>query len=371
MKGKYFFKENGKEIEIKDFDYKYVLNSLLKEFDRTANRKYMYTIVINREYDSLGNPVFDVRTLYLNDIYFDSTNLTAMELMEDDIRMKGRDLKIENLPMPPLQREYNDWKEGKIQRKTAEVALPEFTPIQRKEISSDDNRIFDIMEMVSGKDKENKSLIVLDWIENFPIVSNEITQLINNVSTSQFSLSTSLNSHSEYLHTIYNNLRDVLDEIFSVNPNFIKKFFGKTELKVDKNLDLSMVLNKLNQAVSFDSSRFDGVNEQIKNLNTKLNEIQDNISLGAVACEFQIQKVSEPFEWEIRSERLQKMLIANDLTRGSIMSVHNEFIVNVSKIHEIQTVLIPMIMVRLQECVGKKIDPETEEMIRNLAKKKK
>lgn len=373
MKGKYFFKENGKEIEIKEFDYAYVLNSLLKEFDRGANRKYMYTIVIDRNYDSLGNPVFDVRTLDLTKIYFDSTNLPVQELMEDDIRLKGRDLKIKDLPMPALQQEYHDWKEGKIKRKTAEVALPEAVPQVRKEISITDIRFDSIVEMIdetNDEDKSKKGLVVLDWIDNFPIVSNEVTQMINQVSTSQFALSSTLNSHSDFLHDIYNNLREVLDEIFGLTPNVFKKMLGKTELKIDKNLDLPMVLNKLNQAVTFDQNRFNGVENQLNSLNKTLNNIQDFIKLGSVGCEYQIANIDEPFEWEVRSERLQKMLIANDLTRGSMISIHKEFVVNVSRIHEIQTVLIPLIMVRLQNSLGKKIDPETEEMIRNLAKKK-
>ena len=127
MKGKYFFIDNGKEVEIKEFNFNYVLNSLLKQYDRSSNRKYMYTIVVDRTYDSLGNPHFDTRSLSLDEIYFDNRRLKVMDLMKDKIHFSNVRI-VPDLPIPPLEKEYRDWKEGKLRPNMAAVATSPEVP---------------------------------------------------------------------------------------------------------------------------------------------------------------------------------------------------------------------------------------------------
>lgn len=372
MKGKYFFKENGKEIEIKEFDYEYVRNSLLKEYNANANRKYCYTIVVDRSYDALGNPVFDVRKLDLNEIYFDTTRLRIQELMLDEI-MFDKKLKVQDLPMPKLQKEYQDWKEGRIQIKKAELApevlnIPVLPKRERIVVQEDDERIGDIaVYWVQNSDvKDINEVLVLDWIDNFDICNHELAVSSQNISEKKIQLATAINANSEYLHGIFDNLRKTLEELFPLKPNLFKRMFGSTDLVV-KETDMNKVLSSMKNAVQFDPTRFEGVKVMFDNILEDIEKLQKNIEHGTIACEYQVQRLDDKLEWELGEQRLEKVSITNDIMKASLISSRNSFMIDLNRMNEINTVLIPLVVDRLQNLGSSKIDADTERTIRALA----
>lgn len=370
MKGKYFFIENRKEIEIQEFDYKYVQNALLKEFDRHATRTYCYTVVVKRTFDSLGNPEYDVRTLDLADIYYDNTELCVLKLMKDQICFHN--VKIQDLPMPPLQKEYMDWKAGKIAPKQiaapVNVEVPPPPARKRIDIAIDDPRLREIEEMET--DKKIVPMEVLDWVVNMPIRAHEAGVNIQAMSEKQLNLSSALLQHSEYMNSLYSKLTNVLEQLFPLKPTFTQKLFGKTDVKVST-LDLNHIMQQLNAAVMYDTTKFEGVQVMFDELTEKVEAIESDLTQGIVGCEFQIARSEDSFEFDLMKERLSKMSIVNDYTAGDLVTMNKLYMIDVNRMRDIQTTTIPLIIMRLRKQVGDVVDSETIDIIRNLAYGKK
>ena len=369
MKGKYFFIENRKEIEIQEFDYKYVQNALLKEFDRHATRTYCYTVVVKRTYDSLGNPSYDVRTLNLADIFYDNTELCVLKLMKDQICFHN--VKIQDLPMPPLQKEYMDWKAGKAKPMIVspmQVEVPPAPVRTRIEISEDDPRLPEIEEM--NTDGKFLPMEVLDWVVNMPIRAHEAGVSIQAMSEKQLNLSSVLLQHSEYMNSLYSKLTNVLEQLFPLKPTFTQKLFGKTDVKV-ANLDLNSIMQKLNSAVMYDTTKFEGVQVLFDELNEKVKAIESNLTQGIGGCEYQIARAEDSFEFDLMKERLSKMSIVNDYTSGDLLTMNKLYMIDVNRMRDIQTTTIPLIIMRLRKQVGDVVDADTIDIIRNLAYGKK
>lgn len=372
MKGKHFFIENGKEIEIKEFDYEYVRNSLLKEYKPGVNRSYKYTVVVDRTEDELGNPIFDVRTLDLSKIYYNSKSLNIQDLMLDEIILE-RKVQIRDLPMPKLQKEYMDWKDGKIPLKTAPstvvAEIPEMPKRVRKEVAIDDPRlrmVSDFMVQNVEEIQHIEEIKVLDWVDNFDMCNHEIALQSQGISEKKIQLAGAIKANSEYLHTVFDKLRVTLEELFPLKPSFMQRMFGNTELVV-KEADLNKVLSSLKSAVQFDHTRFEGIKLMFESLNTDIKELQSNIDHGAVACSYQVAVLEDDFEWTLGESRLEKISITNEIMRTSLVGTRNQFMVDYNRMNEIQTVLIPLVVDRLQAQVNQKVDAETEKTIRALA----
>jgi|AGFS01.1.fsa_nt_gi hypothetical protein len=377
MKGKYFFIENRKEIEIAEFDYKYVRNAFLKEYDRSANRKYCYTVIVSRTYDPTGEPIFDVRVLDLNDIYFDNTRLRMLEVMIDEIGFAtgSDDRRIKNLPVPPLQKEYQEYLEGKKRMAVVSTETPmliEVPPppeLVRVPVTEDDNRILSVEMMFKGGDEVAKPMVVLDWVDNFQIANHEVTVKMRGMTERQIKMASAISSHSEYLHSVMNNIGSVLEDIFPVNPGFFQKVFGNTDFKVDK-ANMDSVIARLTEAVRIDSRRFSGLQTNFDEIQAIAAEIKEDLAQAVLGCKFAVATIEDAYEFDVRQERLMKMSLTANLTSVSMMSAEKKFNMDMERFNEIQNVLLPLLVIRIQDSVNSKLDDDTVTIIRNMATKK-
>lgn len=376
MKGKYFFIENRKEIEIKEFDYKYVRNAFLKEYDRKANRQYCFTVIVDRTYDPSGEPIFDVRVLDLNDIYFDNTRLRMLEVMIDEISWdnKATSRGIQNLPVPPLQKEYQEYLEGKKRKAVVTQSTPQLIevppppPLERVPVQEDDNRISGVELMFNSSETKPQPMVILDWVDNFPVINHEVSLQMRTMTEKQIKMVSTVNTHSQYLQGVMNNISKVLEDIFPINPGFMKRMFGDTEFKVPAD-KLDSTIERLTQAVIIDSNRFAGLKTSFEEITTMASEIKDTLEQGVLGCKYAVATIEESFEFDIREERLMKMAIVAGQTQLSMKDCELNFNIAMESFNEIQTVLIPIIVMRIQSSVNTKLDDETVGMIRKIAKK--
>ncbi|QOI71818.1 hypothetical protein pEaSNUABM50_00333 [Erwinia phage pEa_SNUABM_50] len=366
MKGKYFFKDtNGNPVEIQEFDYEYVRNSLLKVFDKNVAKKYIFNVVVRRDYDSMGLPVFDVRPLNLNEIYYDSTRLRVLEMMLDDIYF-GR-ISIKELAVPRLQQEYNEFLEGRT--KPAPVpAIPDVpAPIvhTRVEISENDPRIMKIATIDSNV--PILPMKVLDWIDNFEVCSQEMTVCTQKLSEEQIRLVQVLKTNSDYIHSVFSNLTSVLETMFPLKPSFTQRLFGtKKDIEVKQD-ELGTILSTLRNAVSVDPNRFSGIGEVFKNIQSSIQEIKDSVEQGVVGCKYVIQTTEDAYEFELRQERLMKIRATTEISELSLVTINKKFLSDLNKLKEVQEVVVPLLIIKLQNQATKKVDDETVNIIRNLA----
>ena len=370
MKGKYFFIDNGKEVEIKEFNFNYVLNSLLKQYDRSSNRKYMYTIVVDRTYDSLGNPHFDTRSLSLDEIYFDNRRLKVMDLMKDKIHFSNVRI-VPDLPIPPLEKEYRDWKEGKLRPNIAAVATAPEVPapivLKKKPIDPQCDMVADIERWMEFPDTIKKDPVkVLDWYVNLPVCAQEVGVKIQKISERQLDLNAALQQHSDYIRLLMGNLTTALEKLFPLKPTFTQKLFGKADIKVQPT-DLPKVMKALNEAVKYDTNKFSGITTLFTEIRDEVREIKNELEYGKIGCEYAIRRLEDPFEYELTLERIMKMGISTAMTETSIVGVSKQYQIDMSRMIDIQTITIPLIIGRLQAQTGKAVDEDTANIIRNLA----
>ena len=376
MKGKYFFKENGKEIEIKEFDYKYVRNAFLKEYDRKANRQYCFTVIVDRTYDPSGEPVFDVRVLDLNDIYFDNTRLRMLEVMIDEISWDSKaTTRIQNLPVPPLQKEYQEYLEGKKRKAVVTndstpqlIEVPPPPPLERIPVKEDDARIHSVELMFDSSEIKAQPLVVLDWVDNFQVANHEVSTRMRSLTEKQIKMVANVTTHSKYLQDVMKNVSTVLEDIFPINPGFFKRVFGNTDFKINPD-DLQPSIERLQAAVKIDPRRFAGIKETFDEISNLSTEIKECLDQGILGCKFAVATIEDSFEFEIREERLMKMGIVANQTRLSMKDAELNFNISMESFNEIQTVLIPVIVMRMQASVNHKLDDDTVNMIRKIAKK--
>lgn len=376
MKGKYFFKENGKEIEIKEFDYKYVRNAFLKEYDRKANRQYCYTVIVDRTYDPAGDPIFDVRVLDLNDIFFDNTRLRMLEVMIDEISWDNKAAnRIQNLPIPPLQKEYQEYLEGKKRKAVVTtdatpqlIEIPPAPPLERVPVLEDDIRIKSVELMFDKSEVKANPMIVLDWVDNFPVINHEVTVKMRTMTEKQIKMASNISTHSQYLHGVMNNISKVLEDIFPINPGFLKKVFGNTDFKVSHD-DMDKTIERLTQAVRIDPRRFSGLQTSFDEITGMASEIKEVLEQGVLGCKFAVATIEDAFEFDIREERLLKMSIVANQTRISMKNAEMKFNMDMERFNEIQNVLLPILVMRIQESVNSKLDDDTVNIIRKIAKK--
>lgn len=376
MKGKHFFIENRKEIEIQEFDYQYVRNAFMKEYDPTANRQYCYTVIVSRRYDATGEPIFDVRTLDLNEIFFDNTRLRMLEVMIDEIGWDKNAVKggFKNLPTPPLQKEYQDYLAGKV-IKAAQlpdsptlIDIPPPPPLERVPVQEDDNRIQSVELMFHGTDTTPVPMVVLDWVDNFAVMNHEISVQMRTMTEKQIKMVASVNTHSQYLQTVMNNVSAVLEDIFPVNPGFMKRIFGNTDFKISAE-DLQPSIERLLASVRIDSRRFAGIQQSFDEITNMATEIKETLEQGVLGCKFAVATIEESFEFDIREERLMKMSIVANQTRLSMKDAEMNFNMNMERFNDIQTVLVPVIVMQMQSSVNHKLDDETVNMIRRFTNK--
>lgn len=370
MKGKYFFIENGKEVEIKEFNFNYVLNSLLRQYDRSSNRKYMYNIIVDRTYDSLGNPYFDTRSLSLDEIYFDNRRLKVLDLMKDKIHFSN--VRIDpNIPTPPLETEYKVWKAGKFKPNPSAVATTPAVPapivLKKKPIDPEDERTADIERWMVFPDTIKKdSVKVLDWFVNLPVCAQEVGVKIQKISERQLDLNAALQQHSDYIRGLMNNLTVALETLFPLKPTFTQKLFGKAAIKVQSS-DLPTVMKELNEAVKYDCNKFSGITSLFTEIRDEVQDIKNELEYGKIGCEYAIRKLDDAFEYELTLERIMKMGISSSMTEASIVGVSKQYQIDMNRMIDIQTITIPLIIGRLQAQTGKAVDEETANIIRNLA----
>jgi hypothetical protein len=164
------------------------------------------------------------------------------------------------------------------------------------------------------------------------------------------------------------NVSKVLEEIFPVNPGFLKKMFGSTDFKVDKS-NLDEVILRLTQAARVDNNRFSGIQKSFNEIKNLSFEIKNELDQGVLGCKFAIATIEDSFEFEHREERLLKMGLTANLTGLSMMDAQKKFDIKMAKFDEIQTVLLPILIMRIQNSVDSKLDDETVQIIRNIVKK--
>ena len=374
MKGRFFFIEDGKEVDIKDLDYEYIRNSLMKEYKPDQSRRYLYTIVVNRSWDTLGNPIFDVRSLDLDKIYYGTTRLRLQQLMLDEILIEKSVKYVEGMPMPALQKEYKDWKEGRIPLKTAPstvvMNIPTIEKAVRVPVKEDDERVGEIaVYILSETDKPANvnELVVLDWIDNYEVCNEELAIASNAISEKKIELATAIAANSDYLHAVFSRLRMTMEELFPLKPSFMKRLFGGNTDLIVQETDMSKVLSALQTAVQFDHQRFEGIKVMIENIQKDVDNILVNIENGKVACSYQVANIEDKFEWELGEQRLAKVGVTNEILLTSLMSERNKFMVDYNRLKEVKTVLIPLVVDKIQAQLGQKIDEETERVIRVLA----
>lgn len=367
MKGKYFFNDGRRNIEIQEFDYEYVRNSLLKVFDKNVKKKYIFNVIVSRTYDTNGMPIFDVRPLELNDIYFDSTRLCVLEMMLDDIYFGKASIK--ELQVPTLQKEYQEYLAGRSQPVVQENTVPELpAPIvyERKEIQKDDPRLPAIMKIENNASTFHP-VKVLDWIDNFEVCSQEITSSIQKSSDEQIKLVQTLKNNSDYIHGVFNNLTSVLESMFPLKPSFTQRIFGyKKDIEVKQD-DLGIILTKLRNAVAVDADRFSGVSQVFKGIQQNLLDIKDSVEHGIAGCQYVIANNEDPYEFELRQERLMKIRATTEISEMSLTTINKKFLSDLNKLKEVQEVVVPLLIVKLQNQASKKVDDETVNIIRNLA----
>jgi len=367
MKGKYFFKDStGTSIEIQEFDYDYVRNSLLKVFDKNVQKKYMFNVIVSRNYDANGMPIFDVRSLDLNEIYYDSTRLRVLEMMMDDIYF-GR-IGIKEIATPALQLEYKEYEAGRAKPVVMEnqtPAIPAPITFTRKDLDLNDPRLPAIKEMKS--DFRFRPLTVLDWVENFEVCSTEITTSNRELSQEQMNLVNVLQTNSDYIMGVFDNLTNVLESLFPLKRSWFQRVTGsKKDIEVEKD-DISTILNRLNNAVAIDPTKFSGISTMFKGIQDKIKDIKDNVEHGIIGCQYVIATEEDAYEFELRQERLMKLRATTDISEMSLVTVNKRFLNNLNKLGEIQEVLVPLLIMKLQNQASTKVDEETVSLIRNLA----
>lgn len=367
MKGIFFFKdESGHEVVIEEFDYDYVRNSLLKVYDRhNLNKVYKFNVIVKKDYAIDGTPVFDVRELNLNDIFFNTTALRVLELMKDDIIFNK--ISIREISKPKLQAEWEDYQKGIIVygNKSIEKSSLDLQPIvyTRNEISPDDPRITDIVV----KQLSTVPMKVLDWIDNFDICSAEMGKSNQLISESQLQLVQVLKSNSDYISGIFENLTTVIESLFPLKPGLAQKLFGfKKDITV-KQSDLSDISRKLNKAVEVDANKFSSIQNAFKGVLSDLSAIKNNVENGIVGCSYAVTLYEDPYEFELRLERLMKVRATTEISEMSLSTAYKKFFATVNKLKEVQEVLIPLLIVKLQNQASSKIDESTVDIIRRLA----
>lgn len=367
MKGKYFFNDGNKNIEIQEFDYKYVRNSLLKVFDKSVAKKYIFNVIVSRTYDASGMPIFDVRPLNLNEIFYDSVRLRVLVMMLDDIYFGTT--RIEELPVPRLQKEYQDFLEGKakpvLTNNSDLPSIPAPIVFERKEISENDNRLPAIISIKANV--EFNPVQVLDWVENFEVCSQEITVNTQMLSEEQIKLVQILKNNSDYIHGVMNNLTTVLEGMFPLKPTFMQRVFGREKTIEVKQEDLTTILSTLRNAVAVDPNRFSGISEVFKGIQGNISEIKDRVEHGIIGCQYVITTEEDPYEFELRQERLMKIRATTEISALSLSTIHKKFLSDLSKLKEVQEVVVPLLIVKLQNQASKRVDDETVNIIRGLA----
>jgi hypothetical protein len=367
MKGKYFFNDGNKNIEIQEFDYKYVRNSLLKVFDKNVAKKYIFNVIVSRTYDASGMPIFDVRPLNLNEIFYDSVRLRVLVLMLDDIYFGTA--RIEELPVPSLQKEYQDFLEGKakpvLTNNSDLPSIPAPIVFERNEISENDSRLPAIISIKANV--EFNPVQVLDWVENFEVCSQEITVNTQMLSEEQIKLVQILKNNSDYIHGVMNNLTTVLEGMFPLKPTFMQRMFGREKTIEVQQEDLTTILSTLRNAVTVDPNRFSGISEVFKGIQGNISEIKDRVEHGIIGCQYVITTEEDPYEFELRQERLMKIRATTEISALSLSTIHKKFLSDLSKLKEVQEVVVPLLIVKLQNQASKRVDDETVNIIRGLA----
>ena len=98
-----------------------------------------------------------------------------------------------------------------------------------------------------------------------------------------------------------------------------------------------------------------------------IGEIKDRVEHGIIGCQYVIATDEDPYEFELRQERLMKIRATTEISELSLSTIHKKFLSDLSKLKEVQEVVVPLLIVKLQNQASKRVDDETVNIIRGLA----
>lgn len=362
VKTDYFFVEKGERHYLQEFDYEYVRNNLLKVLDLGNREKiYKFLVIVSAHHDAqTGEPVFVTKNVNLRELYYVNTRLRVLDKMIDDITF-GKKNSQKNLPVPPLQTMYKEYTENKLKPKLQSTIAPAIPAIKftRKEVLPTDPRIHAMSDVST-----ECAVKILDWVDNFEVCNIELTEAVRESSTEQMQMVTILKTSSEKIQEVFTALGETLEDVFNLNPSFIGRMFGSKN--VIKESDIETAIHKLQKVVNVDTTKYSGVNVKFNELQETFTKIIDHVEYGIKGCEYGVAKNIQADEFERRMERLMKVRTTNDISKLHIESFRSNFNTNLSKLSEVQQVLVPLLIVRIMESSGK-IDDETLNIVKNLA----
>lgn len=365
----YFMIRCGRPLIFDDFDYDYVRNEILKHYDDDTTTYVINDFVIQRPSEKNGNK-WIVDNVDISKVYFDNTRLTVFKMIKDDIHYEVRGkLRIKKMPLPFIFQEYNKYIRDKKSPSTVmqqeEIVIPPKIEKQRVPVSSSHEKFHSFFQY--GLTNSN-TLIMLDWLENYDICMNEISDENMHISSEHIKLSQVLIKHSEYINeSIFQPVMDTLGGFFPEKVGFLGKLFGSSSKYVFDEDQIADIISSLHKSAQCDVNRFSGAETMFKSLLEKIDNLKSRNSLGVLVAKLQLEdNADENYQLELYKDRLLKINSTLNVTAMSVKASYNQFMGSLNKLNELKDVLIPTIANVLQAQANKRISTDTINTIKDL-----
>lgn len=373
---RFYIKENRKRIDVVYLDYDYIASNMMLWFSANANNsgKFSANVVV------LVNNIYTLKNVNLKEIYYADDRLNIYDMVIDDIHFNSsktvtkvdKPKEMVDLEMyaelglsPPQAAVHDATQTTAVVPVKAEPVIPVVVKI-RKELDFSTEEYTEIQAFV----KEQDPKLVYDWVVNYDICLEEISNENNKISTANIDLVQMLNKNSDYINdNIMNPVKTIIREIFpEKKPSFINRMFGITEREyVLDSFNTNYVISNIKKAVNFDVLKFEGIDLVLEEANKAFNIIKDSIDAGIVAAEYIINKTPDEYRMQLHKERLAKMLVSVQITEGNFLLIQRNFQGELNRLMEFKDVTVPLLNSCLLTLVDKPISNEVRSILKNIS----
>lgn len=262
-------------------------------------------------------------------------------------------------PEKSENKSYND-----LFANTPKKEVPPQKQIKQTPVFARDAR-HDVINSLNDKVPSNTVIL---WLDNFDTELKNVSATNQALADEQMMLSQDFVKSSEVINASFKSIQDTIQQ--AINPpqkGLLGKLFNSGKSKVLDSTDVTYIINTIKSTISGTKcSKNIFINQQLNNIQEKINKIKLHTSCGVVACDFMLSTNPDDDRYLRAKDRLLKISKLNEMSELSLNQTHKKLAEDVDKFENLKDVTIPLLYIKLQGIINKSLDEESVNLINQI-----
>lgn len=223
-------------------------------------------------------------------------------------------------------------------------------------------------DVISGLNDKVPSNTVILWLDNFDNELKNVSATNQALAEEQMLLSQDFVKSSEVINASFTTIKNALASITNSQPTgLIGKLFNSNKPKVIDSNAVGYIIGIIKSTIAGTKcSKNIFINQQMNNIQEKINKIKLHTSCGVVACDFMLSTAPDDDRYLRAKDRLLKISKLNEMSELSLNKTHKKLAEDVDKFENLKDVTIPLLYIKLQGIINQSLDSESMNLINQI-----